>query len=322
MKKAFSDPEKSAENAEVIPELDLSRGVRGKYARAFRHGYTVKVHRRDGSIETRREEGSSIFRDYGYLSSQAEKTAADIEVKHADFFELFYRSSSLAQHLLLDLRVPARDVQKRVAAGLLARLLEDSQGCALLSKHGIANTSAVTLRSSFESLVILKKCCTDPSFVGRFIDSDLLRRSKLARAVRKYADLDDEQERENALLETELKAEVKAKNIKRLQIEVLAREAGMEGYYETIYRLTSSHAHVSPQSLEVYFPKMREFVFGPNDESTDAYLYTLSDFLLLGAYCTSRLFDLDRDGLISELRTDHGKLLPKWPEESNECQRS
>lgn len=322
MKKAFTDQGHPAETAEILPEYDFSGGVRGKYARDFRQGYTVKVHRRDGTVETRREEGSSLFRDYGYLSGEAQKAAADIEARHADFFEFFYRSSSLAQRLLLDLCVPVRDTQKLVVAGLMARLLEDSQGCALLAKHGIVNTSAVTLRSSFESLVLLKNCCANTSFVERFLESDVLRRLKLSQAVQKYADLDDEQEKERAFLHAELETAVKAKNIKRLRIEALAREAGLEGYYETIYRLTSCHAHVSPRSLESYYPpregKVKEFVFGPNDEITDVYLYTLSDFLLIGAGCTSQFFALNRERLVSEVRAEHGRLSPKWPEELNE----
>jgi len=306
----------------MLPEYDLSGGVRGKYARAFRQGYTVKVHHKDGTVETRREEGNSLFRDYGYLSGQAQKTAAEIESRHADFFELFYRSSSFAQRVLLDLHVPVRDTQKVIVAGLMARLLEDSQGCTLLVKHGIANTAPVALRSSFESLVLLKMCCADASFIGRFMDSDILRRLKLSRAVQKYAELDDEKEKERTLLETELRAEVKAKNIKKPHIEELACEAGLEGYYETIYRLTSSHAHVSPRSLESYYRlrggKVRELVFAPNDEITDVYLYTLSDFLLIGAGCTGQLFALDRDRLVSEIRAEHGRLSPNWPKEFDE----
>ncbi len=96
----------------------------------------------------------------------------------------------------------------------------------------------------------------------------------------------------------------------------------MERYYETIYRLTSSHAHISPRSLKSYYPhsegKVTEIVFGPDDRITDKYLYTLCDFLLIGTGWTSQVFELDRDNLGSEIRAEHKKLSPKWPEDISE----
>ncbi|MBP8252285.1 MAG: hypothetical protein KAX40_07955 [Herpetosiphon sp.] len=32
-------------------EYDFSGGERGKYARAFQQGYTIRIHKKDGSIE-------------------------------------------------------------------------------------------------------------------------------------------------------------------------------------------------------------------------------------------------------------------------------
>jgi hypothetical protein len=48
MKKPTHDPDQ-AEVEEMLPEYDFSGGVRGKHARALQQGYTVKVHRLDGS---------------------------------------------------------------------------------------------------------------------------------------------------------------------------------------------------------------------------------------------------------------------------------
>jgi hypothetical protein len=48
MKKPTHDPDQT-EAEEMLPEYDFSGGVRGKHARALQQGYTVKVHRLDGS---------------------------------------------------------------------------------------------------------------------------------------------------------------------------------------------------------------------------------------------------------------------------------
>jgi hypothetical protein len=120
-----------------------------------------------------------------------------------------------------------------------------------------------------------------------------------------------------------LDLEKKAKSIQKLpNIETLARNAGMDRYYQTIYRLTSGHTHISPRSLKSYYSfsggKAGKIAFGPNDDSTALYLYTLSDFLLIGTGLTSQLFDLDRNRLGMEIRAEHKKLSPKQPDESDE----
>ena len=44
-----SDTEKD----EMLPEYDFSGGIRGKHAHAFQRGYTVIIHKTDGTTEER-----------------------------------------------------------------------------------------------------------------------------------------------------------------------------------------------------------------------------------------------------------------------------
>lgn len=48
MKKPTRDPQQT-EVEDMLPEYDFRGGVRGKHARALEQGYTVKVHRLDGT---------------------------------------------------------------------------------------------------------------------------------------------------------------------------------------------------------------------------------------------------------------------------------
>ncbi len=43
--------EKTVQVKEMRKEYDFSSGVRGKHARAYRQGHTVKIHRQDGTTE-------------------------------------------------------------------------------------------------------------------------------------------------------------------------------------------------------------------------------------------------------------------------------
>ncbi|MBP1468608.1 hypothetical protein EYB53_023040 [Candidatus Chloroploca sp. M-50] len=38
---------------EMQPEYDFSKGVRGKHYRAYQRGYTVMIHKTDGTTEER-----------------------------------------------------------------------------------------------------------------------------------------------------------------------------------------------------------------------------------------------------------------------------
>ena len=41
------------ESGDMLPEYDLSGGVRGKHHVAYREGHTVKVHKADGTVDVR-----------------------------------------------------------------------------------------------------------------------------------------------------------------------------------------------------------------------------------------------------------------------------
>ena len=49
---------------DMLPEYDFSGGVRGKHYRAFRQGYTVRIHKEDGTVVEQRfspEEGAVVL---------------------------------------------------------------------------------------------------------------------------------------------------------------------------------------------------------------------------------------------------------------------
>ena len=47
------DVQHTADDEDMQPEYDFSKGVRGKHYQAFRKGYTVTIHKKDGTVELR-----------------------------------------------------------------------------------------------------------------------------------------------------------------------------------------------------------------------------------------------------------------------------
>jgi hypothetical protein len=51
-------------DTEMLPEYEFTGGVRGKHSEAYREGHTVKIHKRDGNVETHHftlEEGAVML---------------------------------------------------------------------------------------------------------------------------------------------------------------------------------------------------------------------------------------------------------------------
>ena len=44
--------DQARQDDDMAPEYDFSHGVRGKHAASLRNGYTVVIHKSDGSTET------------------------------------------------------------------------------------------------------------------------------------------------------------------------------------------------------------------------------------------------------------------------------
>jgi len=63
MKKAATGVSRSS-GGDMRPEYDFTAGVRGKHHRAFRQGYTVKIHQPDGTTVIQRfepDEGTVVL---------------------------------------------------------------------------------------------------------------------------------------------------------------------------------------------------------------------------------------------------------------------
>ncbi len=58
------NPSEAREGSEMLAEYDFTGGVRGKHSEAYRKGHTVRIHKRDGSVEVHHftlEEGSVML---------------------------------------------------------------------------------------------------------------------------------------------------------------------------------------------------------------------------------------------------------------------
>jgi hypothetical protein len=65
-KKALSKPSATLESNAMRPEYDFSNGVRGKHYKARLNGYTIKIHKKDGTTlikHIKREAGIALEPD-------------------------------------------------------------------------------------------------------------------------------------------------------------------------------------------------------------------------------------------------------------------
>jgi hypothetical protein len=244
---------------------------------------------------------------YGFLGKEAEKIAMQITEKHNEFFSLCHDINNFAQELKFKFEVNNQDGQKVIATCLFIRVLEGFQAAIILTGRGLTLDAKVLIRAVLEALILLKICCEDKEFISEFIKSDDVRRLKIMNVTRKYRGQLFSLVKEYATEEvvSDLKSKINKENIRELQIEDLAKRAGLPIYYDTVYRLFSDNVHTSPRSLEKYVATnekgdINEFCHGPDDRDCRENLWNLANLLLIALQSTCSLFCLNEDTTIGD----------------------
>jgi hypothetical protein len=254
-----------------------------------------------------------------FLSERARSAAARIAAEHRPYFNLFSRCAVFATDLLFQVHLRKTEPQKVVSALLLARLLESSQAGALLCRVGLERDAAASLRMVFETFVYLVGCCKDPRFLDEYLASELRHKLKVARSNLKRSDLEPEMRKRLEKREPELALEVTRTGAKDLQLEVIAGRFGLGGEYSSVFRLTSSSVHSSPEVLKgltkLKGGSITGIVYGPSHKYTDIYLFTFSEYLLRAAEHVATLCGEDIEPRSRRLYSQLRRLCPEWPEE-------
>ncbi len=124
----------------------------------------------------------------------------------------------------------------------------------ILGIKGLLFEAKVVLRSVLESLFILKLLCEEEAFALEYLGSSQVQSLKWMKIARETQDPNFESIRQYATPEVmeALDREIKQHGLKKLEVEPIAKRAGLHHFYNTQYRLLSEQVHCLPISLDPF----------------------------------------------------------------------
>ncbi len=237
----------------------------------------------------------------GCLETQDGTWVQNHRRKHAELFDLCDSLSRQTLSFLLDLHVRNRDKRQLLTSSLLARSFQVHLTCLQSTERGLDAPSDVLLRALLEVVFTICAIARSPDVLERYITDDDIQRLKLLHAIRatKSPNLAFGRAAATDELRNELKAKVKLGAPTPVDVEELARRAGLHDWYVGIYRVLSQTAHATVRDIERYFvlndtgDEIEALRLTPSDAETPRLLKTAGSFLLTALNAAGFIFDID-----------------------------
>lgn len=210
----------------------------------------------------------------GFLAQEARSFRQVVHRQFAGSVSLFYRTNALAVELQHTIHVSRTSFPQALASILFARTIASTQASALLLEHGMPTQARMTLRGALETLFQLAAIATNPEAAQDLLASHEADRRTIADRIRQWQDPALRAAISDAIAESELDAMLASK-AKGVNIFALAKSAGLEDWYHSIYTLLSFAAHGKVSDLQAHVVtdadgEPTEFKSEPTLEDQDA----------------------------------------------------
>lgn len=247
----------------------------------------------------------------GFLAAALPELPEKHRQSLSPFCELCERLNRVSHELMSAVRIQVGDPLQLLSACTYLRLLQALQATYIMVRLGLSQDAAVSLRTSFEALVLLRACRLKPELAFSFVSSDDLEQLKLANA--NIARLEREGSGETLLDElrkgkAELERRVAESGAKKVSTHDLANKTGLGGVYETMWRIVSKYAHISPRALEEFVTVTRDQVtvnYGPEYREAERHLAAVAEFSLIAQSDFGQTFSVESGG-------EHGVLAERF----------
>jgi len=210
----------------------------------------------------------------------------------------------LCQAIVFGLKLDANNNQQILVASLYIKILNTFQAVQLLADRELLNESKTLLRSMMEAMFALVAISKDPQVATRFIEDDHTQRLKLSIA---YDDLPPKLKKSlkprlarivNSSLSGLTKPRTKTHDITPLTIEMLAKKAGLQEVYYSVFALLSGCNHLRVYELEQYWDEHSKGksllgLIHPDEKKSDAVLFTAIKTLFLSLNGVTQTFNIN-----------------------------
>lgn len=241
------------------------------------------------------------FNEKGFLGTAIDEFSKSVQLQYAGFFQLSYQINELAHATKFELQVDNRDPQEYLAATLFLRLLNGFEATVILGAKGLLFEAKVVLRSVIETLFILKLLCKEEAFALEYLGSSKVQSLKWMNIAHESLDPNFESVRQYATPKVmgALRKEIEQHELKKLEVEPIAKRADLHHIYNAQYRLLSEQVHCLPISLDPFLVENQDggldsFDWGPKHEGLDFILFTNIQMLFAALVPVTKLFSLEK----------------------------
>ncbi|MBP1475420.1 hypothetical protein J7I44_13990 [Frateuria sp. MAH-13] len=225
----------------------------------------------------------TTFDTDGFLSDEISSWEADFENRYSSKLELSVAVNRLAHKMVYTIDIGSEDLSDLLLSTLLARQLSTFQGFVLLSRRGMIFQAEMLVRALAESMFLVGAICKKPDFAKQWVLGDEVSRKKALVRLNEDRRRRGEAPDETAVaLIAELEKRIRDEGIIKPSTEQIAKLAGLESYYDTLYGFFSMAVHSSSRSLDKALQKdsdgkLTHVEYGPEIDGFDMHLdYAIS----------------------------------------------
>jgi hypothetical protein len=238
------------------------------------------------------------YQEHGFLGDETAEIRAITRKAYAHVFAKCEEVSYLAHRLRNSIKLDYENQLHIVSICLLQRIIDSFQAVVMLMEIGLEADCNTIVRCSLETMLILRKLTEDPDFLVKYVGSEQLHRKKILNAAK----ADSKSALRRAIKEqalerklSEITADIKKFNLQEMKIEQLARDVGLDDWYQLTYRFLSSDAHSLPGSLARYVRldedlNVTMFDLNPKTDNTKTVLITHCALTLIALDSIEKIF--------------------------------
>ena len=228
----------------------------------------------------------TTFSTDGFLSDEVSAWESDFEKQYPSKLELSTAVNRLAHKIVFTLDIGSEELRDLLLSTLLARQLSTFQGFVLLSRKGMIFQAEMLVRALAESMFLVGAICKKPDFAKQWILGDEVSRKKgLVRLNEDRRRRGESPDETAVALIAELEKRIRDEGITKPSTEQIAKLAGLESYYDTLYGFFSMAVHSSSRSLDKALQKghdgkLTHVEYGPETDGFDMHFdYAISMML-------------------------------------------
>ncbi len=261
------------------------------------------------------------FSDDGFLSIGPLTTIAEIQEKYSIYLITATKVNRVAQRFQYTLKPNKGSLHELLAVSYYAHILSTYQACVMLMCKGMKFQVEMLLRCMLDYQYPLIAISEEPGFVDELVASDPHNKlSKLNKLERYYTRGKKNRRMAKKMKKSAEKLKEDLEKVRELKSAEIARRAGYEDDYDTLYSFLSDTVHPSIATLEKLFiidgEEIKEMINEPIVVGTNDLFHIAINILFNSVKAIEKIFSLEKNVELEELVSRMNRLMLETQDEA------